>query len=160
MVDFLMMTSSNGNIFRVTGHLCGNSPVTGEFPAHKGQWHRALMFSLICAWMNGWVNNREAVDFRRHRAHYDVTVMCTPICIVWCVFPWRRPNCYAMVVIIGLYNSLLPERTDDEWGRDFHTIYSISIVVLSLLTEQSKSQLMFLFRNDPMFFLTNCAIFK
>ena len=29
------MTSSNGNIFRVTGHLCGNSPVTGEFPAQR-----------------------------------------------------------------------------------------------------------------------------
>ena len=30
-----MMTSSNGNIFRVTGPLCGNSPVTGEFPAQR-----------------------------------------------------------------------------------------------------------------------------
>ena len=30
-----MMTSSNGNIFRVTGLLCGNSPVTGEFPAQR-----------------------------------------------------------------------------------------------------------------------------
>ena len=30
-----MMTSSNGNIFRVTGHLCGNSPVTGEFPTQR-----------------------------------------------------------------------------------------------------------------------------
>ena len=48
-----MMTSSNRNIFRFTGHLCGNSPVTGEF-THKGQWRRALMFSLIWAWMNGW----------------------------------------------------------------------------------------------------------
>ena len=29
--------------------LCaGSSPVTGGFP-HKGQWHGALMFSLICA---------------------------------------------------------------------------------------------------------------
>ena len=25
--------------------------------------------------MNGWVNNGEAGDLRRHRAHYDVTVM-------------------------------------------------------------------------------------
>ena len=30
-----MMTSWNGNIFRVTGHLCGNSPVPGEFPAQR-----------------------------------------------------------------------------------------------------------------------------
>ena len=52
----------------------GNSPVTGEFP-HKGQWREALMFSLICTWINGWVNNREAGDLRLHHANYDVTVM-------------------------------------------------------------------------------------
>ena len=42
---------------------------------HKGQWRGALMFSLICVWINGWVNNRDAGDLRRYRAHYDVTVM-------------------------------------------------------------------------------------
>ena len=41
---------------------------------HKGQWREALMFSLICARINGWVKNREAGDLRRHRAHCDVTV--------------------------------------------------------------------------------------
>ena len=45
------------------------SPVNSP---QKGQWRGALMFSLICAWLNGWVNNREAGDLRRHRAHYDV----------------------------------------------------------------------------------------
>ena len=52
----------------------GNSTVTGKFP-HKGQWRGALMFSLICVWINGWVNNRDAGDLRRHLAHYDVIVM-------------------------------------------------------------------------------------
>ena len=33
------------------------------------------MFSLICVWINGWVNKREAGDLKRHRGHYDVTVM-------------------------------------------------------------------------------------
>ena len=42
---------------------------------HKGQWRGTLMFSLICAWTNGWVNNRNAGGLRRHRSHYDVTVM-------------------------------------------------------------------------------------
>ena len=42
---------------------------------HKGQWRGVLMFSLICAWINGWVNNREAGDLGSHRAHYDVIVM-------------------------------------------------------------------------------------
>ena len=41
----------------------------------KGQWRGALMFSLICVWINSWVNNREAGDLRRHRVHYDVIVM-------------------------------------------------------------------------------------
>ena len=42
---------------------------------HKGQWRGALMLSLICAWIKGWVNNREAGDLRRYRVHYVVTVM-------------------------------------------------------------------------------------
>ena len=111
-----MVTSSNGNIIRVTGHLCR------EFTPHKGQWRSfdvffdlrlnkrlgkqwwrhqmetlsallaicagnsphtkasdgALVFSLICAWINGWVNNGEASDLRRHHAHYDVPVMSHP----------------------------------------------------------------------------------
>ena len=72
------MTSSNKNIFRVTGHLCGEFTVTGEFP-HKGQWSGALMFSLICDWINGWVNNGEAGDLGRHHAHYGVIVMSAPL---------------------------------------------------------------------------------
>ena len=48
------------------------SPVNSP---HKGQWRGALMFSLNCVWINGWVNNREADDLRRYRTNYDVTVM-------------------------------------------------------------------------------------
>ena len=42
---------------------------------HKGQWRWAMRFSLICVWINGWQNNREAGDLRRYRAHYDVIVI-------------------------------------------------------------------------------------
>ena len=42
---------------------------------HKGQWSGALMFPLICAWINVWGNNHESGDFRPHRAHYDVIVV-------------------------------------------------------------------------------------
>ena len=80
-----MMTSSNGNIFHVTGPLCG------EFTDdHKGQWRGALMFSLICAWINVWVNNREAGDLRRQRAHYNVIVM------------WRYTVWYTHILFDGL----------------------------------------------------------
>ena len=55
--------------------LCaGNSPSPVN-SQQKDQWRGALMFSLICAWINGWINNCKAVDVRCHSAHYDVTVM-------------------------------------------------------------------------------------
>ena len=60
------------------------SPV--NFP-HKGQWRGALMFTLICARINGWVNNHEAGDLRRNRAHCDVTVMFMG-CLMW-VQTWQ-----------------------------------------------------------------------
>ena len=48
------------------------SPVNSP---HKGQWRGALMFSLICARINRWTNNRKAGDLRRCRSHCDVIVM-------------------------------------------------------------------------------------
>ena len=65
---YLMMTSSNGNIIRVTGHMCGE--FTGESQCRWG-----LIFSLICPWINDWANNREAGYLRCHNAHYGFTVM-------------------------------------------------------------------------------------
>ena len=55
------------------------SPVNSP---HKGQWRGALMFSLICVWINDWVNNRETGDLGRQCGHYDVIVMTTlPHCL-------------------------------------------------------------------------------
>ena len=45
---------------------------------HKAQRWGALMFSLVCPWINGWVNDGEAGDLRCHRAHYDVIVIIPP----------------------------------------------------------------------------------
>ena len=65
------------------------SPV--NFP-HKGQWRGALMFTLICVRINGWVNNHEAGDLRRNRAHCDVTVMFV-ICEIGVLTPLFRIPC-------------------------------------------------------------------
>ena len=62
------------------------SPV--NFP-HKCQWRGALMFSLIYAWINDWVNNREAGDLRRQLGHYDVIVMCYVMHVVIANPQWR-----------------------------------------------------------------------
>ena len=64
------------------------SPVNSP---HKGQWRGALMFSLICVWINGWVNNREVGDLGRYRAHYDVIIMCAHCTLLCFVLVRYRP---------------------------------------------------------------------
>ena len=66
--------------------LCaGNSPVTGEFSA-KARNAELWCFLWSAPWINGWANNREAGDLRRHLVIYDLTVMgCDNG-----VMPWRR----------------------------------------------------------------------
>ena len=71
----------------------------------KGQWPENLMFTLICSWINGWVNNGEAGDLRRYCAHYDVTVTwCFCLLFVWttsCWFetPWRPCDAPVMALV-------------------------------------------------------------
>ena len=60
----------------IHGRLRGSYRLPVNSP-HTDQWCGALMFSLICAWTGSWVSNQDAGDLRRHRTHYDVTVM-------WC----------------------------------------------------------------------------
>ena len=69
------------------------SPVNSP---HKGQWRGALMLSLICVWINGWVNSLGAGDLRRYRANYDVTVMRWAHGFYYDdVMPWKRfPFCW------------------------------------------------------------------
>ena len=58
------------------------SPVNSP---HKGQWCGAMMYSLFGAWINGWVNNGEAGDLRRHRA-----IMTSQCSNVYSKSPWTR----------------------------------------------------------------------
>ena len=71
----VMMTSSNGNIFRVTGPLCGE--IAGHRWIHRTEASHAKLrcFLWSAPWINGWVNTHEAGDLRHHRALYDVIVM-------------------------------------------------------------------------------------
>ena len=90
------------------------SPVNSQ---HKGQWRGALMFSLICAWMKDWVNNREAGDLRRHHTHYDVIVMGLERCIQWSV-EW-------VIVGLGIDLSLILGQTIVELNPDLSLIRPI-----------------------------------
>ena len=78
------------------------SPVNSP---HKGLWCGVLMLSLICAWINRWVNNRDAGDWRRHHAHYDVIVMGSRSCRMTVVFKPRLLNyLLGMRLILQNYN--------------------------------------------------------
>ena len=109
-------------IFSTSLALCaGNSPVPVISP-HKGQRRGALMSYLICVWINGWENNREAGELRRYRTHYDVTVMQTLV-IVNCVhISWNvlHPSIWSMIKIFVVL--------EVTWFC--HTLYCIPYCVL------------------------------
>ena len=70
-----MMTSSNGDIFRVTGHLYGEFTGPRWIPRTKAGDTMLWCFLWSASEKNVWVNNSEAGDLGRYQAHYDVTVM-------------------------------------------------------------------------------------
>ena len=82
--------------FRVTGHLCGDSP-------YKGQWRGAFIFSLICVWINGLVNNREAGDLRLSR----------PL--------WRQRNGPALDVLLAWISGVWSRISNYRYSMDANT---------------------------------------
>ena len=72
---------------------------------HKGQWRGALMFSFICAWINDWVNNREAGNLRRHRAHCEVIVMPEYQCILckYCLNHIKTETMYISPIFLVIF---------------------------------------------------------
>ena len=68
------MTSSNESIFCYWPFVRRIRRWPVDSP-HIGQWRGALMFSFICALTNSWENCLDTCDLRRHRAHYNITVM-------------------------------------------------------------------------------------
>ena len=119
---------------------------------HTGQWRGAFMFSLICAWTEGWLNHRITGDLRRHRANYDVIVMhaCAHFCYkmlhcwvfrlmhcgisemglyhgYWCLIPCVQPSSHYYDVIMSLMVSQITSLT-----IVYSTVYSV--------TDQRKHQ--------------------
>ena len=119
------------------------SPVNSP---HKGQWRGALIFSLICAWINGSVNNREAGDLRRHRAHYDVIVMSKkPRC-----FHARPIVCFVHVAIdacIACHRSLYSMMV---WYQAYTKLF-ICVSVESCRLSRADNPCAFGFDNDSIY---------
>ena len=69
---------------------------------HEGQSRGAMMFSLKYAWANGWTNNQNAGDLRRHGTHCDVTVMAVASMDFWYSFKHHLPGCVSGIEAISL----------------------------------------------------------
>ena len=78
---------------------------------HKGQWRGALMFSLICVWINGWVNNREAADLIRYReilgdSHIQINPLCLYTCLCVTVRIYMHVCMCSVYVYVRMYISI------------------------------------------------------
>ena len=100
-VVWCMMTSSNGR-----NHFSRYRPFVNKihlslvnFP-HKDQWCGALIFYLICAWTNGWVNNRDS-GLRHSRTHYDVTVVSLYGFLVFQFYYIQKASCLMIIWLFG-----------------------------------------------------------
>ena len=96
-----MMTSSNGNIFRVTGPLCGEFTGHRWIPLTKGQWCRALVVFFICAlnkrlgkqsW-GGWFETSSR-SLWRHCNEYHHRGLRGHLVLRFMINNLRRPNIY------------------------------------------------------------------
>ena len=121
------------------------SPVNSP---HKGQWRGALRFSFICTWINGWVNNREAGDFRHHRAHYDVILMWyIHVLTIPCTESWgftriinrevffhvRNTHASCIQVVIGYFHRTrsLPWTQPVQDIRDVYVTTQVAVITTS-----------------------------
>ena len=96
------------------------SPVNSP---QKGQCRGALMFCLICVWINGWINNREAGDLIGYRAQYDVIVM--PF--------WAIDYCYNHTTFLGDHDNIFSQAEPVNSVYIYHS--SISICLSKLVTQ-------------------------
>ena len=107
---------------------------------HKGQWRGALIFSLICAWTSGLVNNRDAGDLKRHRAHYCpacrtsliatrfwVVVICPIIkCLIVFEFSFILFDLCLFITIFNFILNFVPIITF--WIFTYHKIWILLII--------------------------------
>ena len=91
----------------------GNSPVTGKFLAQRPVTRSFDVF-FECARINGWVNNREVGDLRRHCAHYDVIVISHLNRIIT-----KHYEAYSVCIILRLYHMFLKSMMTSSNGSIF-----------------------------------------
>ena len=101
---------------------------------HKGQRCGALIFVLWSAtWIKEWVNNGEADDLRRHRAHYDATVMF----FIWHMYASSSLDVLTLLSTTYIYIVDMDHcwgLTDSKQGCNFYTrLVSLLILLIQHL---------------------------
>ena len=125
-----IMTSSNGNIFRVTGSLCGEFTGHWWIPLTKASDAELWCF-LLCAWTKCWANNRDAGDLRRHCTHYDVTAMIKDwLKVSKLLLGVKKTN---HIVLSGINSNTRPIRTLKNDGNNISKV-SKTVICVSLQT--------------------------
>ena len=114
---------------------------------HKGQWRGALMLSVICAWISGCVNNREAGDLRRHWAHYDVAVMVYPCLPRWILHVYN--DSYVYVITWWTLNIIIQTMELNRLRWNNMTQLLLSCVVRSIHIRSVYKQVFFQFALYP-----------
>ena len=92
------MTSSNGNIFRVTGPLCGEFTGLRWIPRTKAS--DAELWCLLWSKPEQTTGqkHRDAGDLRRHRAYYDVIVR-PEVSLIWI----NTPEFLLLLIVFKLH---------------------------------------------------------
>ena len=126
------------------------------------------MFSFICVWINDWVNNREAGDLRRYRAHYDVIVMsywniwrflldqeqCVLQLVVVC-FLWQIKTCtpappkvdigFILSVPPSIRPSICTYLSTSRWGFHYRSGVFVPIYGHSLFNQPTNDIMVMIF---------------
>ena len=91
--SIFMMTSSNGNIFRVTGHLCGEFTVPGEFCTQRPVTRSFDVYfdlrpnkRLSKQWWGWWFDTQSCPLWRHCNGsliYLDLTVLAIAFPVIW-----------------------------------------------------------------------------
>ena len=108
----IMMTSSNENIFRVTGHLCGEFTGPGEFPAQRpvtrsfGVFFDLSLNKRLSKQLRGWWFGTQSRPLWRHCNDDEPKVNL----LFWCIYV---KECTYKIPVCTLQQM--------EWGKIFQT---------------------------------------
>ena len=95
---------------------------------HKGQWCRALMFSLMCTWTNAWTNMGIACDLSSHVVHVT-SLLCQSsprhIFFIWCLFYVDSPTHVLPGQMLNYWKTLIPPLIHEHELENYNFHYNI-----------------------------------